>query len=38
MTHIIYMDSIYLFGGRTDKDDIQKVFRLNINIDESKRT
>lgn len=31
------MNNIYIFGGRADKTDIQKVFKLNINIDDSKK-
>jgi hypothetical protein len=30
MAHVTYMNNIYVFGGRADKTDIQKVFKLNI--------
>lgn len=34
MTSVTYEHSIYLFGGRAEQIDIQKVFRLNIEVDE----
>lgn len=37
MAHITYINNIYIFGGRADKTDIQKVFKLNITIDDSKK-
>jgi len=32
MTPVIYNNTIYLFGGRSD-NDIKKVFKLTIDID-----
>lgn len=36
MTPISYANYIYLFGGSSDTD-IQKVFKLNIEIDQGLR-
>ena len=33
MTAVTYMNEIYLFGGRAEQIDIQKVFRLKIDVD-----
>lgn len=34
MTPVVYKEDIYIFGGRAEQIDIQKVFKLNITIDE----
>ena len=34
MTSVSYEHSFYVFGGRAEQIDIQKVFRLNIEVDE----
>ena len=34
MTSITYEHSVYVFGGRAEQIDIQKVFRLHIEVDE----
>lgn len=33
MAPVVYKDEIYIFGGRAEQIDIQKVFKLNITID-----
>lgn len=37
MTYATFSNEIYLFGGRADQIDIQKVFKLKIEIDEGKK-
>lgn len=37
MTAVTYINEIYLFGGRAEQIDIQKVFRLKIDVDEGKK-
>ena len=34
MTSVSYEHSFYVFGGRAEQIDIQKVFRLNIEVDD----
>ena len=34
MTSISYQHSTFVFGGRAEQIDLQKVFRLNIEVDE----
>ena len=34
MTPVSYKDDIYIFGGRAEQIDIQKVFKLKVTIDE----
>ena len=33
MTPVYYANSIYLFGGRAEQIDIQKVFKLHVHVD-----
>ena len=37
MTAITFMNDVYLFGGRAEQIDIQKVFKLKIDVDEGKK-
>lgn len=37
MTPVTFANEIYLFGGRAEQIDIQKVFKLNIEADEGKK-
>lgn len=37
MTPVSFSNEIYLFGGRAEQIDIQKVFKLNIEADEGKK-
>lgn len=34
MTAVNYQGSIYMFGGRAEQTDIQKVFKLKLELDE----
>ena len=34
MTPVSYKDDVYIFGGRAEQIDIQKVFKLKLTVDE----
>lgn len=34
MCPVVFENQIYLFGGRNENNDIQKVFKLKVEVDE----